>query len=111
MELLLCFVITFAVLIFILSVREISYKKVFYKHKFDSIIVIPMNSDNFSEIYLKYCIELIKNSDITMSKVILLDNGLDFEQYEICENIAKYNDMLKLIRKSDLIGYVDELLK
>lgn len=111
MELLLCFVVTFALITFILSVREISYKKVFYKYKSDSLIIIPLYADDFSEMYLKRRMELIKNSSIDVCKVVLIDMGLTSECYEICENIIKYNDMLELVKKDGLSDYIDELLK
>lgn len=111
MELLLCFVVTFAILTFILSVREMSYKKVFHKPKADSIIIISLYSDDFSEIYLKYQMELIKNSRINTRKVVLLDKGLEPEQYKICENIVKYNDMLELVNANEFFGCIEVLLK
>ncbi len=111
MELLLCFIITVAILSFVLLIREISYKIVFYKYKFDSIIIIPLYSEEFSEIYLKYRIELIKNSNIDICKVILLDKGLSTEQCKICENIIKHNDILKFISISELSECISVLLK
>ena len=111
MELLLCFVIIFAVLTFVLSVKEMSYKKVFYKYKSDIIIIIPLCSDTFSEIYLKYRMESIKNSDINVCKVILINKGLDSEQYEICKNIIKNNNMLQFITDNELSDCIDGLLK
>lgn len=111
MELLLCFVVTFAILTFILSVREMAYKKVFHKPKVDSIIIISLYSDDFSEIYLKYQMELIKNSRINTRKVVLLNKGLNPEQYEICENIVKYNDMLELVNANEFFGCIEVLLK
>ena len=111
MELLLCFVITFSVITFVLSVRELSYKKVFYKHKSDSIVIIPLYNDDFSEIYLKHHMDLIKNSRINICKVVLLDNGLTLEQYKICENVVKNNAMLDLITINQLSDYIDGLLK
>lgn len=111
MELLLCFVITFAILNFVLSVREISYKKVFYKYKTDSIMIISLNSDDFSEIYLRHRVELIKNSGLDVCKVVLVDNGLTSEQHEICQNIIKNNDMIKLVNINEIYGFVEALLK
>ena len=111
MELLLCFVIIFAILTFVLSVKEMSYKKVFYKYKSDIIIIIPLYSDTFSEMYLKYRIDSIKNSNINICKVVLVDNGLDSEQYEICKNIIKNNNMLQFITDDELSDCIGKLLK
>ena len=55
--------------------------------------------------------ELIKNSRINTRKVVLLDKGLDPEQYKICENIVKYNDMLELINANEFFGCIEVLLK
>jgi len=111
MELLLCFVIIFTIITFVLSIKEISYKKVFYKHKSNSIIIIPLYVEDFSEIYLKHYIEVIKNSEISVYKVILIDNGLTLEQRQISDNIIKHNDMIEFINTNDLSCCIEALLK
>lgn len=111
MELLLCFVISFGIIIFVLSIKEISYKKIFSKYNLDFIIIIPLYSCDFSEIYLKSKIELIKNSNVDVHKVILLNKGLTSEQYDICQNIVKNNNMFQIITLDEISDSVIESLK
>lgn len=111
MELLLCFVIVFGIITFVLTIREISYKRVFRKHNSDSVIIVPLSDESFSEIYLRFYIDSIKNSGIDLCKVILLDKGLTFEECEICNKICESNVMIEFVKHSEITDYIEVLLK
>ena len=111
MELLLCFVVVFGIITFILTVREVSYKKVFRKHKSSALIIIPLTEESFSEIYLKFYIDTIKNSNIDLCKVVLLNTDLVSEQCEICNKICDENDMIEFLNGHEMIDYIGTLLK
>lgn len=111
MELLLCFVVVFGIITFILTVREVSYKKVFRKHKSSALIIIPLSEDDFSEVYLKFYVDTIKNSNIDLCKVILLDINLTSEQCEICNKICDKNEMIEFLNGYEIVDYIGALLK
>ncbi len=111
MELLLCFVIVFGIVTFILTVREVSYKKVFRSRKSSALIIIPLSEEDFSEIYLKFYIDTIKNNNIDLCKVILLDTNLTSEQCEICDKICDKNEMIEFLKGYEVVDYIGALLK